>query len=431
MKKIIFLCIGILIFHLVNIQAQNVIKKGQELTLEQCISIALKYSPVISEAENTVLVNQSQIGQAKSNYYPQVSGSTSASRNSTTSSGTPSEQTNNYSAGINLQQTIYDFGKTSSKINIAKYNTKSSYATLYNTEQQVIFNVTEAYFNVVQDQNLVQVDKQTIIEYQQQLQQARAEYNVGVKPLIDVTNAEVNLGNAQLTLINAENTLKDAIITLNVAMGIINPPSYKLKNTLSFQSYNINLNQALSTAYQNRQDLKSLYFQEMSDKYSEQLARTGYYPTIGASAGYSWSGENYSQQISSNMSNGWDALLTLSIPIFNGYLTKYQIKQAQATLDVLRASITQLKQSIYSNVKQSYLNLLSALQQIKVAQITVQQAKQNLQIAQGSYKVGVATYLDVTTAIVSYLTAQQNYIQALYNYKIAEASLKQAMGVIK
>ncbi|MCL4378317.1 MAG: TolC family protein [Actinobacteria bacterium] len=427
MKKIIFLCCGFLLFSLGNAGAE-VIKKGETLTLTRCISIALKYSPIIAEAENTVKVNESQIGQAKAGYYPQVSATTNYSRqlpaspsNVTVSSGV----FNQYSAGLGLQQNIYDFGKTSSKINIAKSNTRASYATLYNTEQQVIFNVTQAYFNVGQTQKVVDVDKQAIAEYQQQLNQAKAGYNVGVKPLIDVTNAQVSLGNAKLNLINGENNLKDAEISLNIAMGIPNPPSYTLKNTLSFKPYNITLNKALTSAYQNRQDLKSLHFQEQAAVYNEHLAKTGYYPTISGNADYDWGGQDFP------LSHGWSVLLTFSLPIFNGYLTKYQIKQAEANLEVLRSDENQLRQSIYSVVQQDYLNLQSAIQQIQVAKTTVKQAKQNLDIARGSYKVGVATYLDVTTAIVSYLTAQQNYIQALYNYRIAQAGLEQAMGVIK
>ena len=60
--------------------AQEIIKKGESLNLERCIEIALKMQPNILAATGTVRATESRIGQAKSNYYPQVNWSSSYSR---------------------------------------------------------------------------------------------------------------------------------------------------------------------------------------------------------------------------------------------------------------------------------------------------------------------------------------------------------------
>src|SRR5208337_3323011 len=133
--------------------------------------------------------------------------------------------------------------------------------------------------------------------------------------------------------LNAQNNTNIAMVNLNVNMGITDAPDYQIEGTLSFEKDNIALNDAIQQAFANRQDLKSIYFQETAAQYNETLARTGYYPSIGGSVEYSWAG--YGSPFNSN--NGWTGLLTLSVPIFDGYLTKYKINEAQANLDVLKS----------------------------------------------------------------------------------------------
>ena len=416
--------------------AQEIIKKGESLNVERCVEIALKMQPNILAAAGTVHASESRIGQAESNYYPQVNWSSSYSRIkpavsssssssviSTGTSGRTNESFDQYSAGFNVNQTIYDFGKTPTQVKIQKYNFDSSRSDLENVSEQIVFNVRQAYYGVLQAKRNREVSAESVRQFEQHLDQAKGFFEVGTKPKFDVTKAEVDLGNAKLNLILAENALRLAVVNLNNSLGVPDAPEYTVEDNLSFQKYNITLEDSLSKAFQERPDLKSVISRRQASESSIDLAKTGYYPVLTGNAAYSWSGEKFP------LEHGWDVGAALSFPIFSGFLTKYQVQEAKANLNVLKANEESVKQTVISDVQQSFLNLKAAEERIPTAKLNVEQAQENLDIANGRYSAGVGNPIEVTDAEVSLITAKTSYIQALYDYKIAHASLEKAMGI--
>jgi TolC family type I secretion outer membrane protein len=413
--------------------AEDVIKKGELLTLERCIEIALKMQPTIVAAINTVNVNESRVGQAKSNYYPQINwtssyeriNSASGSSSGSTSGffGRTNEDFDHYSTGFTLSQTLYDFGKTPNQVKIQNLVLDSSRSDFRNTTEQIILAVKRAYYGVVQAKYIVLVAEDTVKQTQQQLEQAKGFYEVGTKPKFDVTQAEVNLSSAKLNLIRNENAFKIAKVTLNNVMGIPDAPEYTLDEKMTFVKYEITLEDALSKAYQNRPDLQSIVLKRQAAERSIDLAKTGYYPVLNGNAGYTWSGEEFP------LDHGWNIGATVSFPLFSGFLTKYQVEEAKANLNVIKANEELLKQTIFLEVQEAYLTLRSAEDAIPTAKLRVEQAQENLEIANGRYAAGVGNPLEVTDAEVGLANARTSYIQALYVDKVAQASIEKAMGM--
>jgi len=413
--------------------AEDVIKKGELLTLERCIEIALKMQPTIVAAINTVNVNESRVGQAKSNYYPQINwtssyeriNSASGSSSGSTSGffGRTNEDFDHYSTGFTLSQTLYDFGKTPTQVKIQNLVLDSSRSDFRNTTEQIILAVKQAYYGVVQTKYNVLVAEDTVKQTQQQLEQAKGFYEVGTKPKFDVTQAEVNLSSAKLNLIRNENAFKIAKVTLNNVMGIPDAPEYTLDEKMTFVKYEITLEDALSKAYQNRPDLQSIVLKRQAAERSIDLAKTGYYPVLNGNAGYTWSGEEFP------LDHGWNIGATVSFPLFSGFLTKYQVEEAKANLNVIKANEELLKQTIFLEVQEAYLTLRSAEDAIPTAKLRVEQAQENLEIANGRYAAGVGNPLEVTDAEVGLANARTSYIQALYVDKVAQASIEKAMGM--
>lgn len=419
-------------------KAEEVIKKGESLNLERCVEIALKMHPSIIAARNTIHANESRVGQSKSNYYPQINWSSSYSRISPSSGKSGSSLSSSgatgssfgktgsfdeYFAGFNLSQNIYDFGKTPTQVKIQNFNLDSSRSEFGNVTEQVIFNVKQSYYGVLQAKRNRDVSAESLKQFQQHLEQAKGFYAVGVKPKFDVTKAEVDLGNAKLNLIMAGNALRLAVVSLNNAMGVPDASEYILEDNLSLQKYNIIFEDALSNAYKNRPDLKSIIAKKKAAEESIELTKKGYYPLLTGSAAYNWSGERFP------LENGWNVGATLSFPLFSGFLTKYQVEEAKANLNVLTANEESVKQAVFLEVQQAYLNLKDAEERIPTAELTVRQAEENFEIANGRYTAGVGNPIEVTDAEVLLTNAKTAYIQALYDYKVAWASLEKAMGI--
>ncbi|RJQ14402.1 MAG: TolC family protein [Nitrospiraceae bacterium] len=416
MKKVVPIILLALISF--NAGAEEIIKKDELLTLERCVEIALVKQPDIIAAANTVKINESRVGQAAANYYPQIDLTSGYSRTSPAAGSSH----NQYSNSLALKQNIFDFGKTSTQVRIQNLNLGSSRSDLENVSEQIILNVKQAYYGVLQAKRNRVVAEETVKQFEMHLEQAKGFYEVGTKPKFDVTKAEVDLSNAKLDLIKAENALRIAVTTLNNSMGVPDAPEYDVEDNLSFQTYVITFEDAIGRAYKNRPDLSSLILRRQAAEASITLARTGYYPVLTGNAAYSRSGEKFP------LEEGWNAGATLSFPLFSGYLTRNQVEESKANLNVLKANEEKLKQIVFLEVRQAYLNLKEAGERVPAAALVVKLAEEGLELADGRYAAGVGNPIEITDAQVGLSNAKTSYIQALYDHKVAQAGIEKAMG---
>ncbi len=409
--------------------AEDIIKQGEVLGIERCIEIALKRHPGITSAEHAVNVNRSRVGEAKADYYPQIDGASGYSRispasdtDNSLSSGAANSH-DQYTGSVTLKQNIYDFGKTAEQVQVRNLDLDSSRSDLRNVSGQTVLNVRNAYYGVLKAVRDSDVAEEAVKQFQQHLEQAKGFYEVGTKPKFDVTKADVDLSNSRLALIKAKNALRLAIATLNNALGVPDAPEYTLEDNLSAEAYGITFEEAIGRAYENRPDLESAIFKKQAAERSVILAEKGHYPKLNGNASYNWTGEDLP------LNEGWNAGVSLSIPIFTGFLTTHQVEGSKATLKVQSANEELLRQSVFLEVQQAWLKLTEAGESIPAAELIVRQAEENLELANGRYSAGVGNPVEVTDAQVSLSSAKTSYIQALYDYKIAHASLEKAMGV--
>jgi outer membrane protein TolC len=118
----------------------------------------------------------------------------------------------------------------------------------------------------------------------------------------------------------------------------------------------------------------------------------------------------------------------LTLPLFQGGLTKGRVSEARANLLALEAQRDMMKQSILLEVNQAFADLESASARVDVMEKTLQKARENLDIAQGRYKAGVGPYIEITDAQLSSVNSETDHIKALYDYHLAIAQLMKAMG---
>ena len=397
--------------------------KGAALNLERCIEIALGKHPSINASAGAIKANESKVGQAKANYYPQVNLSTSYQRIGPASSYAGSNDPyNQYSTSVDLGMTLFDFGKTSTQVKIQDLNVNASRADYDDVRTKVSLNVKNAYYNLLQNQRNLEVAVDTVKQYQEHLEQANAFFRIGTKPKFDVTKAEVDFGNARLNVLKAENAVRIAKITLKDVMGIPENADFAIVDNLAFQKRDWQLNDALNTAYSNRPDLRSVIAKREAAERSINLAQKGYYPVLSGSAGYGYSGTEFP------VDSGWNAGASLSFPLFNGLSTKYQVDEASANVEVLKANENSIRQQIRLDVQQAYLNIQDTTQQISMSDMTVLQARENYDLASGRYRTGVGNPIEVADSIITLNNARANLNTALYNYKTAQAALDKATG---
>jgi len=396
---------------------------GAIRNLEQCTAIALERHPNLKASAGALKASESRVGQAKSGYYPQISLSSGYQRiDSTSLPGSSPDLYNQYTSSVNLGVTLFDFGKTATQVRIQDLAVNASRADLQDTISQVVLNVKNAYYNLLLAERNRDVAIDTMRQFQQHLAQANAFFRIGTKPRFDVTKAEVDLGNARLNVLKGENAVRIARVTLKDAMGIPESPDFAVVDNLDFHKGALNLEEALGMAFSNRPDLRSIVARREAAESAIDLARKGYYPVLSGSAGYGYSGTAFP------LEKGWSAGATLGFPLFTGLSTKYQVDEAKANLEVLKANEEALRQAIRLDVQQAFLNLQDAADQISVSALTLRQAQENYDLASGRYRAGLGSPIEVADATITLNNAKSALNTSLYSGKAAQAILEKATG---
>lgn len=404
--------------------AAEKIKPGETLDINVCIKIALENHPSMQAAISNIEASENRTGQAKSSYWPQIAAQIDYSRyNQPTSiAGVDPALFDNYNSAITLNQLLYDFGRTSSQVKINKFATQSTRADMKNTASDVVYEVKVNYYTVLQSRDTKKANKETVGQFEQHLDMAKKLYETGIKPMIDVTKAEVDLSQAKLNLIKADNNLKVSMEMLANSMGLDQSPDFNIKDTDSFKDLQVDFDNALMRAYSNRPDLKSLESKHSAAKSSIDLAKSGHYPTLSGEALYGYTGNDFP------LDYEWNLGAFLSIPIFSGFNVKYKTGEAQANLKTTSADIELLKQSIRLGVKKAIINLDEIKQAMAVASLGVTQARANREMAEGRYAEGLGNTIEVTDAYILELNAKTAYTNVMYNYWIALSNLEKELG---
>ena len=424
MKKIFFYILLILISNQ-NLWASSPIQLGDVLTLRKCIDIALKNHPAMQAATGAIRQSESKIGQARSGYFPQITFNSGYSRTGPTETSLRSDPYNNYYNTLNLNQTLFDFGKTYTQVRIRSLQKESSEADLKDVVASIILEVKKSYYALLKAKMNATVEKETLNQFQQHYEVARAFFETGKTSKIDVTSAEVNLSNAKIQLISAQNALRVALVKLNQAMGIVSAPEYDVKNEFDIKKTLISFEEALSQAYQNRPDLLSTALKREALKKNVTLSKIGYLPTLSGNAAYGYSGDDTS------IDRSWNVSVALTFPLFAGLSTKYAVDEATASLEIALANEESLKQQIYLDVQSAWLTREEAFERIEAGKTVIHQAEETLELARGRYATGVGSSIEITDAVIKHYNARMTYITALTDYSIAQASLEKAIGGIK
>ncbi len=400
-----------------------------EVTLDDCIKLAITHHPSIMSAISNAEIYKTQIGQAWANYFPTLSAGTNYSRNDmlmTTGGAYASMMKQRYNLfyvpTLSADMLLFDFGKTKASADMAKRTYESTRYDAETSIETVIYNVKVAYYNVLfaEEQKLVYED--TVKDFELQLKQAKAYYEIGKKAKIDVTTAEYNLGNAKVNLIKAKNTHELAAAQLANAVGIPELENVVLKSKLNTKIYDVDFDNLLTTAEASRPSLLAAQKRMDAAELNIRSAKRAFTPDISAFASYDRGG----QKIDSD--NGYQFGVQLNYTALNLYLLKKRVDEAKANYKKLVADYELEKQSVYLEVKSAYINLMNSFDSLNVSKLALQQAKEQQYQAFRRYQVGLGNAIEFKDAENTYLNAQLSYYSNLLDYNVNAAELERVIG---
>ena len=402
------------------------IEKNIDMTLDKCIELALGNNPQINAAFHDILASDARIKQVWSNYFPQVSWQTGYTRirQLQLSDALGKNLTFNYYilGQVTLQQMLYDFGVTQNQATIKRLDYEAYKTTLGATINDVIYQTKDAYYNLLFAFENKRVAEDTVKKFEMFYNQAKAFYEIGMNPKVDVTIAEVNLSNAKLQLIQADNAVNLAVARLNNVMGVPFIDKYNVQERLKYQPVDITFNQSIEIARDARPELKLAELKVESANQTLKLVKKSYFPTLSIEGQLQVGGKSWTSN------HGYNLGGYLNFPTVNGMLIKNEIQEARYLYDKEIANAKNTQNQIYLEIQNAYLMLEEKKNQMPVAMLGVKQAKENYELSYGRYRVGEANPTELKDAQINYQQAQLSYYNALYQYNSAKASLEKAIG---
>lgn len=404
----------------------------EELTLDDFIKIAMQNNPQIEIARQQYFGREGVLTQAKSLYLPHLSGGVGYGRQYI-DNDLPVTEDNVGTGLLRASQLIFDFGKTTGLIDASSFNLSASAENLAQVYHDLVFLVKSSFYSVLENKRLIEVAKQAVDNFEQQLYRAQKFYESGVRTKIDVTNAEVNLSNQKLNLLRATSEYKTARVALEKVIGTIpnngdyepitNEPPLKELATKKPQMPGP-LDGLLLTAEENRPGLKQFQYLISAAEASVTQVKGDYWPTIDAVGDYN----KYETDLA-NLSDQWQISARLNWEFFSGFETDGKVAEASAQLREVRAGLKDFELEVTQDVTDSYLRADENREGVDIADQTVELAEENLRLAEGRYKAGIGDLLEFNDAQLLYTENQSNLVITYYNYLTALARIDRAVGV--
>jgi outer membrane protein TolC len=358
------------------------------------------------------------------------------------------------------QPLLRDFGAkmTRRDIIISQNNYDIAETDLEKTIMNVVYSVESAYWNLAYSIENLKVRQQALQLAQDLLAKNERAVEVGTLAPIEILSAQAEVATRQAEIISAQVEVKN---NEDLLRTIINLPEEEMKLTLPikpldaprFETKEINLDEALIAAMQNRPELKSLKFDLKNQDLNVSYAKNQLLPRLDLTASY-WSPGISGDQIiylNNNPLTGivigtnpggpsgayddvfgfkhknWSVGLTLDIPL-NAVFSQAAYAQAKLNLDQAMLRLKNQEQAIYLEIRNAVRAVQANYERVQAYKVARELAEKKLQAEEEKLKVGLSTNFIVLTYQRDLANARISELRATVDYTISLANVEKAMG---
>ncbi len=404
-------------------------------TLDECVKEALRNNWELKAKKEQIDQAEYVKNQARAEFLPKLSTSYGYKRYGLnqeifTSRG-PFEMgsKNNYQWIGTVTQPIFTGFAITSSYRLAKLGIDVSRLEVLIQELDLALSAKSAYFNILTSDMAVETADKAAQALESHAEEARNFHKVGMIPVNDLLESEVNAGNAQHDLVSAKNQARLARSGFNALLSRpVNAP-VEVKKIEAHSPEKGNYREYVEMALKNRPEMKLVDVKLLQADQRMTLAGSKYYPEVVFTWDYikqgdtpSVSGGEYHQ------ASNWEAGVGLTWTFWEWGKTHYAVKEQKSVKNELSKMMMELEEQIQLQVKDAVLDLGTAEENIPITQKAVAQGEENLRVSRERYKAQVGTSTEVLDA-QRYLTrARVNHFMALFDYHLARARLLRAVG---
>ena len=410
---------------------------GKPLNLLDVYQQALAKDPTLASALHANQAAQELIEQAKALYRPNVNFTANANATQTDIKYIGANVFRNdgksnfegYNYGVNARQPIF---RMQNWVQIDQSKTQVSQADkqFHLTQQQLMLRVTQAYFDVLLAQDNIGLLRAQKDATQSQLDQARANFEVGTATITDFNEAQARYDLILAQEIAANNAFEVAQYSIQAITGSLPNQLVTVRNDIAVQTLTQSLKNWLDVAEQNNLNLQ---IQKDALTIAEQEVKrnqAGHLPTLDAVASYS---NNYANGSANGFGSDLKSAvigLQLEVPLYQGGAISSRTRQAVLNKQKAEEDVEVARRLVNLETQRAYLNLNTSAAQISAFEQALKSAQSQLESTKLGFEVGVRTNVDVLNAEQLLFSAKRDLLQARYNYLVNIIRLKTATGMV-
>ena len=424
------------------------------LTLEKSVAIALQNATTVLKSENDLEFSGERVLQSYAQFLPtlDLAASYGYSWGKTFAAITVPTvvQTRDFhaqyeiSTSLNLFNGFFDYASFKS----ARQKRDSAQFTLNRAKQQIATDVTQSYYQVILDRQLLAIARWNADASSARAALLNEQARVGTTSIADAALQQARADLDRSAVITAEVRLHDDLLLLIQKLRIDPKETYDLEEpvlTLTPAEIQGGESEVIESALSMRTDVKAAQATRDAADWDLKAARADYFPKLNLGFSVLGTGDYFLEQMVSGLDllpaqqNGlWTQLgnqisytvqLTLSWNLFDRGLTRLGVSQARVTASNSQIDEEDQKIQVVTQVRQVQGDFASARTQLDAAIIATAASRKSYEVTEGRFKVGASSFIDLIIAQATLVAAQANEAQARINLKFQSKLLEFYKGV--
>ncbi len=411
---------------------------SSELSLADCLQLAFSQSSEYREAVANAELSRGGAVSAWSNVLPNVSASASKTQRSSggervTVSGVEQSATfTQWGMSGSVRQNLVDL-ESYYRFRSSRRDWTAARHGLEARRQDIALDVAGRFFDVVTAMRTADLRRESLGLSEDQLRRTQALYDLGAVAKADVLESRVSVSRDKRDLISAENGLVISKGLLNLAIGRAADSPLEI----DYQPSNVpetlpSVDEALATARDARPDLLETRAALEAASLEKKSAWWANMPSLTGSLSYDKDLPTFEDTFDFGELKGegsrWGYTLFLSVPIFDGLVTKGQKIRAAGSQVAAAEALERTERTVLFEVRQALLDIEAARASLEVSVEEIASAEENLRLREAMYDQGAATILELIQARVDLTTARADQIANETAFDLAWYSFRKAIG---
>lgn len=404
-----------------------------EWSLQDCIDYALSNNINIKKGRVSASSTDVDLLTAKAALFPSLSFSTSHNvvnrpfqETSSYVSGSEILQNSgktsyNGNYGLNAQWTLYNGGKRLNTIKQEKLNSKAAQLDVETSENSIQESILQNYVQILYAAEAIKVNESTLSVSKAQYERGKQLVAAGSLSRVELAQLEAQVSTDEYQLVTAQTALQNYKLQLKQLLELdgaeeMNVQIVEIDDASVLATLPDKLD-VYAAALAQRPEIQSSKLNIESAALGVKVAKAGYIPTIGLTAGI---GTNHTTgsdfTFTEQVKNGWNntAGLSVSVPIFNNRQTKSAVQKAKLQQETSQLDLQDKQKALYKSIEGYWLEAVNSQQRYAAAEKKQQSAQTSFELVSQQFDLGMKNIVELLTEKNTLLSARQETLQAKY-----------------